>query len=176
MASTVVFTIGHSNRPFDEFLALLQEHSIRHVVDVRKLPGSKRYPQFNEDSLSKELSVQGIKLTRSLGLTGRRKVSKDVSFDVNSWWQNRSFHNYADHALTEEFHTALDELCKLGAAEVTAIMCSEAVWWRCHRRIIADYLLINDYEVQHIMGPGQLMPADLSAGAKPQSDGTIVYP
>jgi len=176
VGGTVVFTIGHSNRPFEEFLELLQEHSIRHVVDVRKLPGSKRYPQFNADTLAETLSEHQIDLTRSAGLTGRRKVSKDVAFNVNAWWQNRSFHNYADHALSEEFHAALKDLCETSTTQVTAIMCAEAVWWRCHRRIIADYLLTKSYQVEHIMGPGQLMTAELSDGASPQSDGSIVYP
>lgn len=171
-----VFTIGHSNRDLDEFLELLFEHSIRHVVDVRKLPGSKRYPQFNADTLGEQLSQQGIELSRSEGLTGRRNVSKEIAFEVNAWWQNRSFHNYADHALSTEFRRALSELDDTARAQPTAIMCSEAVWWRCHRRIIADYLLVADYRVEHIMGPGQLMTAELSDGATPQSDDSIVYP
>jgi uncharacterized protein (DUF488 family) len=176
VADTPVFTIGHSNRQFDEFLALLEEHSVQHVVDVRKLPGSKRYPQFNEDALADALSEHGITLSRSPGLTGRRNVSRDVAFTVNAWWQNRSFHNYADHALGDEFQQALGALGQLSQEQVTVVMCSEAVWWRCHRRIIADYLLAHDYHVAHIMGPGQLMDAELSDGAMPQEDGTIVYP
>ena len=176
MGGTVVFTIGHSNRSFTEFLELLQEHSVTHVVDVRKLPGSKRYPQFNADDLTEHLADHRIALTRSTGLTGRRKVSKDVEFQVNAWWQNRSFHNYADHALSEEFHTALQLLCETATTQVTAVMCAEAVWWRCHRRIIADNLLTQCYQVEHIMGPCQLMTAELSAGAAPRRDGCIVYP
>src|SRR5699024_255587 len=101
--------------------------------------------------------------------------SKDVPFEVNAWWQNRSFHNYADHALSQEFHEALSDLEKLGTEMSTAIMCSEAVWWRCHRRIIADYLLANKHRVEHIMGPGQLMTAEFSDGAVVQDDGTIHY-
>ncbi|NWN88364.1 MAG: DUF488 domain-containing protein [Micrococcaceae bacterium] len=176
MNHTVFFTIGHSNRSLAEFVKLLTENAVQQVVDVRKLPGSKRYPQFNADTLTEELSKHGIELTRSAGLTGRRNVSKDIDFAVNAWWQNRSFHNYADHTLTSEFQQALTELRDLGAEHATAIMCSEAVWWRCHRRIIADYLLANDHPVEHIMGPGQLMTAELSDGAVPQSDGTVLYP
>lgn len=176
MRDITVFTIGHSNHEFDDFLALLQEHAVQHVVDVRKLPGSNRYPQFNADTLADALSSYDISLSRSAGLTGRRKVSKHVPFEVNAWWKNRSFHNYADHALSQEFHTALTQLGRLGSTQTTAIMCSEAVWWRCHRRIIADYLLAHDYAVEHIMGPNQLMTAELSDGASPQADGTIVYP
>ena len=176
MARPTVFTIGHSNRSLEEFIELLEENSIRHIVDVRKLPGSKRYPQFNADTLAEQLADHDIALTRSSGLTGRRKVSKETAFAVNAWWQNRSFHNYADHALTDEFRHALSELQDTAQAQPTAVMCAEAVWWRCHRRLIADYLLVADYLVEHIMGPGQLMTAELSAGASPQDDGSIVYP
>lgn len=171
----VFYTIGHSNRSIEEFSELLEEHNIAHVVDVRKLPGSKRYPHFNADTLGDYLADQDVEFSRSAGLTGRRKVSKDVPFEVNAWWQNRSFHNYADHALSQEFHEALSDLEKLGTEMSTAIMCSEAVWWRCHRRIIADYLLANKHRVEHIMGPGQLMTAEFSDGAVVQDDGTIHY-
>ena len=171
----VFYTIGHSNRTIEEFLQLLQEHNIKHVVDVRKLPGSKRYPHFNADTLGDFLAEHDIELSRSAGLTGRRKVRQDIGFEVNAWWQNRSFHNYADHALTDEFHDALTALEDLGSDVSTAIMCSEAVWWRCHRRIIADYLIAHDHRVEHIMGPGQLMAATLSDGAVVQDDGIIHY-
>lgn len=176
MTDNKVFTIGHSNREFEEFVELLREHSIRHVVDVRKNPGSNRYPHFNAETLAKSLSDYDICLTHSPGLTGRRTVSKETDFEVNAWWQNRSFHNYADHALTAEFREAFDALRRTSQQDPTAVMCSEAVWWRCHRRIIADYLLAHDYSVAHIMGPGQLMEAELSDGAVPQADGTIEYP
>ena len=171
----VFYTIGHSNRRLDEFLALLQEHEIEHVVDVRKLAGSKRYPHFDADALGQALADQDIGLSHSAGLTGRRKVSRDVAFEVNAWWQNRSFHNYADHALSKEFHAALAGLIELGSEQSTVIMCAEAVWWRCHRRIIADYLLINDHRVHHIMSPGHVMTAKLSDGAVTQDDGAIHY-
>lgn len=171
----VFYTIGHSNRTIEEFLELLQEHHIEHVVDVRKLPGSKHYPHFNADTLGEFLAEHDIGFSRSAGLTGRRNVSKEIPFEVNAWWQNRSFHNYADHALADEFQNALTDLESLGLQVATATMCSEAVWWRCHRRIIADYLLINDHHVEHILGPGQLMSAKLSDGAVAQDDGTIHY-
>lgn len=176
MVQTIFFTIGHSNRDLNEFLTLLYEHSIQRVVDVRKLPGSNRYPQFNADTLAGALSDEGIGLFRSTGLTGRRNVSTTVAFEVNAWWKNRSFHNYADHALSDEFQDALEQLCDTGTQQSTAIMCSEAVWWRCHRRIISDYLLAQGYAVEHIMGPNQRMTAELSDGASPQADGKIVYP
>lgn len=176
MSAATFFTVGHSNRAADEFLALLNDNGIQELVDVRKLPGSKRYPQFNADQLADSLSKNQIGFRRYSGLTGRRPVDHNISFDTNAWWQNRSFHNYADHALSDEFSQALQALLQTGADRVTAVMCSEAVWWRCHRRIIADYLLAREQSVMHIMGPGQSMAATLSAGAVPQADGTVLYP
>ncbi|MDN5839232.1 MAG: DUF488 domain-containing protein, partial [Yaniella sp.] len=105
MSHTTIFTIGHSNRDLTDFVELLRQQAIEQVVDVRKLPGSKRYPQFNEDTLAQGLSEHGIELTRNQGLTGRRRVSKNLAFETNAWWKNRSFHNYADHALSPEFQT-----------------------------------------------------------------------
>jgi uncharacterized protein (DUF488 family) len=170
------FTVGHSNRELDEFLALLEQSSVETVVDVRRLPGSSRYPQFNADALGAALADRGLGFMRLEGLTGRRPVSKEVPFDVNAWWENRSFHNYADHALSQDFRYALAALRDAGAGRRTAVMCSEAVWWRCHRRIIADYLLAAGDEVKHILGPGQVVPAELSAGAVLAQDGRVTYP
>ena len=174
MGTLPVFTIGHSNRPLDEFLELLRESDIEQVVDVRKLPGSTKYPQFNSGALKESLAENGITLIRLEGLTGRRPVSKDVPFEVNAWWENRSFHNYADHALSAEFSEALEEIWS--AASRTALMCSEAVWWRCHRRIIADHLLARGGEVLHILGKHQVNEAELSQGAVVGSDHEVTYP
>ena len=169
-------TIGHSTRSIEEFLELLQQAGIQKVIDVRRLPGSTRYPQFNQDALSASLAEAGIRYHWAEGLAGRRTVSKQIDFQTNVWWQNRSFHNYADHALGDEFREALAELRKQGEAEPLAIMCSEAVWWRCHRRIIADYLLAAGEQVRHIMAVGNAPEAELSAGAVVQADGRICYP
>ena len=155
---------------------MLEENAVTHLVDVRRLPGSNRYPHFNADSLADALAEHDIGFTRLEGLAGRRPVSKDIAFEVNAWWENRSFHNYADHALSDDFAAAFNELRDIGRQRSTAIMCAEAVWWRCHRRIIADHLLATEHDVHHIMGPGQLTPATLSAGATVKSDGTVVYP
>lgn len=159
------FTVGHSNRSLKEFLELLEENEVDLVVDVRRLPGSSKHPHFDEDALGASLGEVGVELVRSPALTGRRPVSKTVPFEVNAWWQNRSFHNYADHALSEEFRDALEEVRSWGSEKRVAVMCAEAVWWRCHRRIIADQLLARGEDVQHIMGPGQTMDAELSKGA-----------
>ncbi|MFC8304060.1 DUF488 family protein [Specibacter sp. NPDC057265] len=170
------FTIGHSNRSLDEFLELLQEGGIEQLVDVRKLPGSTKYPHFNADTLAASLSEVGIDFIRSAPLTGRRPVSKEVSFEVNAWWENRSFHNYADHALSEEFSAGLAELLQNPQAPRVALMCSEAVWWRCHRRIITDHLLAHGELVQHIIDKHQIKAAELSAGALIGSDKGVTYP
>ncbi|OYN96833.1 hypothetical protein CGZ96_11065 [Enemella evansiae] len=173
---TPVFTIGHSNRSLEEFIGLLQETEIERVVDVRRLPGSTRYPWFDESALAGSLAAQGIALDRLSALTGRRPVSKDVPFEVNAWWENRSFHNFADHALSAEFAEALATLQEWGALGRTAVMCSEAVWWRCHRRIIADHLLAHGADVRHIMGPKHVDRARLSEGAVIGGDLEVTYP
>jgi uncharacterized protein (DUF488 family) len=170
------FTIGHSNRTLAEFIELLQGSHIELVVDVRRLPGSARYPQFDQDSLSVALDEVGIRYRRAEGLTGRRPVSRDVPFEVNAWWQNRSFHNYADHALSDDFRSALAELREWGRTGRTVMMCSEAVWWRCHRRIIADHLLTRDVDVRHILGIGHIDAAQLSPGAVIDPQGNVTYP
>lgn len=176
MAGTPIFTIGHSNRDLPEFIDLLTGAEVAALVDVRKLPGSRKYPHFNDDVLAAELPAHGISYRRSEGLTGRRNVSRTVPFEVNGNWRNRSFHNYADHALGEEFARALDELLDAAAHTPTVLMCSEAVWWRCHRRIIADHLLAAGRDVRHIMGPGKTTPAELTAGGIVGEDGKVRYP
>ncbi|GGO65747.1 hypothetical protein GCM10010910_23620 [Microbacterium nanhaiense] len=174
--SEPVFTIGHSTRPLDDFLALLAASEIDVVVDVRKLPGSRRYPHFDADALSGSLREAGIAYERIPSLTGRRPVSRDVPFETNAWWQNRSFHNYADHALSSEFREGLAGLRAASAERRIALMCSEAVWWRCHRRIIADQLLAHGAEVRHILGEDHTDAATLSAGAVVGPGRLVTYP
>lgn len=174
--SGTVYTVGHSTHDLETFEGMLTAYGVTELVDVRKLPGSTRYPHFNEDVLAEALPGHGITYRRSEGLTGRRKVSKTVPFEINGFWRNRSFHNYADHALGEEFATAFEDL-RAGAMEhTTVVMCSEAVWWRCHRRIIADHLLAAGDEVVHIMGPGQAVAATLTEGAVVDGSGPVRYP
>lgn len=176
MGAHPCFTVGHSNRELGEFLACLEANGVTRLVDVRKLPGSARYPWFDANRLSAALAERGIEMLRWDALTGRRPVSREVPFDVNAWWQNRSFHNYADHALSRGFADALSELRRICASYRTAVMCSEAVWWRCHRRIIADHLLAAGEQVEHILGPDRAEPAVLSAGAVVGRDGGVTYP
>lgn len=171
-----LFTIGHSTRTVDEFLELLDAFGVERVVDVRKLAGSARHPQFNEDVLSASLADAGVDYRRAAALTGRRPVSREVPLDVNGWWQNRSFHNYADHALSDEFRRALGDLRIESRGTRLTIMCSEAVWWRCHRRIIADHLLAHGDDVRHILGVERAEPALLSEGAVIGGDLAVTYP
>ena len=170
------FTIGHSSRTLEEFVELLKAARVDLVVDVRKLPGSARHPHFDEDALSASLGELGVGFRRAEGLTGRRPVSRTVPIETNAWWENRSFHNYADHALSEEFRLALAELREWGSAHRAAVMCSEAVWWRCHRRIIADHLLAGREQVRHILGKDHIDPAQLSPGGVVAVNGTVTYP
>jgi uncharacterized protein (DUF488 family) len=170
-----VFTIGHSTRTIAEFAELLRSGPARLVVDVRTVPRSRRNPQYNADALGGELAEYQVGYARIAGLGGLRGRSSDIPPETNALWQNRSFHNYADYALSPDFGGALDELLELSATERCAIMCAEAVWWRCHRRIIADYLLVRGREVFHLMGDHRAVAAQLTPGAQ-ISGLKITYP
>ena len=170
-----VFTIGHSTRPIAEFAAMLQAAGVQQVVDVRRIPRSRTNPQFNLDRLGAELAPWQIGHCYIAELGGRRSRAHDVSPEVNGFWQNRSFRNYADYALSEEFAAGMEELVAAAGTRPTAIMCSEAVWWRCHRRIIADYLLASGWTVLHLMGGGRVEPARMTPGAESHED-RLAYP
>lgn len=171
-----IYTVGHSTHDFATFVAMLSEAEVTDLVDVRKLPGSKKFPHFNNDYLAVHLPEHGIGYRRVEALTGRRPVSTTVPFEVNGNWQNRSFHNYADHALGEEFQEALQQLIDDSRTHTTAFFCSEAVWWRCHRRIIADHLLARGEDVRHIMGPGNFTQATITKGGVVGDDLIVRYP
>lgn len=170
------FTIGHSNRSLEAFVALLRDADIGLVADIRTVPRSRANPQFNKDTLPESLAGYGISYDHIAALGGLRGKAKAVPQEVNDFWSNRSFHNYADYALTAPFAAGLSHLINAGRRERCTIMCSEAVWWRCHRRIVADYLIAGGESVFHIMGEGRADPAKLTPGAVIRSDGTIVYP
>jgi len=169
------YTIGHSTRSIEEFVALLQECGVRLVVDVRTVPRSRTNPQYNRDALPDALAPFQIGYEHVAALGGLRGKKRDVAPDVNGFWQNKSFHNYADYALSESFRDGLAHLRALGAARPCAIMCAEAVWWRCHRRIIGDYLIAAGETVCHILGRGHIEQARLTEGARP-SPGGVAYP
>lgn len=169
------FTVGHSDHSLEDFLRMLREAGADTVVDVRRLPGSRKYPWFDQDPLAASLEETGIGYRHVPALTGRRPRQPDVDPEVNGFWENRSFHHYADYALSQEFREGLEQVRGEGG-ERPALMCAEAVWWRCHRRIIADHLLGLGETVRHIMGPGKTTEAQLTRGALVHEDGQVTYP
>jgi uncharacterized protein (DUF488 family) len=171
-----IFTIGHSTRAIAEFVALLHRSAVDLVVDVRSIPRSRTNPQYNEDALPAALAPAGIGYRHVDALGGRRHRRKGAAASPNTLWRNDAFRNYADYAATAAFRAGLDELRTLSRDHCCAIMCAEAVWWRCHRRIIADYLLAEGSAVAHIMGPGKIDPATPTPGLRAAAEGTLVYP
>jgi uncharacterized protein (DUF488 family) len=170
------FTIGHSTRAIEEFVSLLHGSEVQVVVDVRTIPRSRRNPQFNKDSLPNTLRDHQIGYEHMLELGGRRAKQPFAEPSPNTFWTHESFRNYADYALGDEFGAGFACLRDLGRRRRCAIMCAETVWWRCHRRIITDYLLVAGESVLHILGPGKVEPAELAVEARPQPDGTLIYP
>lgn len=170
------FTIGHSNRSYEEFAALLTAANVSLVADIRKMPRSRANPQFNEDTLADALTATGIAYEHLAALGGLRGKALNLSPEVNGFWTNKSFHNYADYAHSEAFRAGLEHLRALGHTHRCAIMCSEAVWWRCHRRIVADHLIAHGETLFHIMGQGRLEPARLTTGASVRPDRMVLYP
>jgi uncharacterized protein (DUF488 family) len=170
------FTVGHSTRDLEEFAHLLGFAQVQCVVDVRAVPRSRTNPQYNSDTLPRELAARGIGYVHRAalgGLRGRRKGEPSP----NTFWENESFRNYADYAQSETFRAALADLRVLGHKQRCALMCAEAVWWRCHRRIIADYLMAAGESVFHILGPPpRLDEASLTPAARPAGNGILVYP
>ena len=159
-----IWTIGHSRRTIDEFISLLQANQIRLLVDVRSLPGSKRYPQFNKEALADSLGKTGIHYEHFPELGGRRKAKPESK---NTAWRNASFRGYADYMETEEFRKGVERLLDLaGGAGPTAIMCAEAVWWRCHRSLVSDYLKARAIEVMHILDASKTQPHSYTSAAR----------
>ncbi len=160
-----IYTVGHSTKAIPEFVELLEPVRIEIVVDVRSIPKSRRNPDYNLDRMPELLAARQIGHEHIVELGGRRGKARGVSPDLNAFWDNQSFHNYADHALSEDFAMGLGRLVEITHRHRCAIMCSEAVWWRCHRRIIADYLIARGREVLHLMTPARATPARLTTGA-----------
>ena len=170
-----IHTIGHSTRSIPAFVDLLKVGSVGTVVDIRTTPRSRTNPQFNIDTLPDALSAWQIGYVRIGELGGRRPKSRVVPPEVNGFWSNRSFHNYADYALSDSFRSGLARLEELSLERRVAIMCSEAVWWRCHRRFVADYLLHDGRAVFHLMDPARATIASMTPAAR--VDGaSLVYP
>jgi uncharacterized protein (DUF488 family) len=158
-----IWTIGHSTRSIDDFISLLKKNEIKLLADVRSWPGSKRYPQFNREALAESLNAHGIRYEHFPELGGRRKPNADSR---NTAWRNASFRGYADYMETEEFHKGLERLLAVaGEAGPAAIMCAEAVWWRCHRSLISDYLKACEIEVMHILDANKIEPHPFTSAA-----------
>ena len=170
------FTIGHSIRSIQDFVDLLRPAEVQLVVDVRTVPRSRANPQYNGDVLAETLSAFKIGYTHIVALGGLRAHARDIAPSVNAFWENQSFHNYADYAMTDAFRAGLAELRELGHAQRCAIMCAEAVWWRCHRRIIADYLIAAGETVFHILRAGHIEPARRTGAARPGPREALIYP
>jgi uncharacterized protein (DUF488 family) len=169
------FTIGHSTRPIGMFIELLAASKIGFVVDVRTVPRSRTNPQYNRQLFAASLSGSQIAYEHIAELGGLRPRSRDIAPGVNGFWENQSFHNYADYAMGAGFQSGLARLRELGSVHCCVVMCAEAVWW-CPRRIITDYLLVAGEQVFHILGPGKIAPATLTKVARPQPDGALTYP
>ena len=159
-----IWTVGHSTRAIDQFISLLQANDIKLLVDVRTLPGSRRYPQFNQETLADSLGKVGIRYEHFPELGGRRKPSLDSR---NHAWRNASFRGYADYMETDKFHKGIERLLNLASESgPTAIMCAEAVWWRCHRSLISDYLKADGVEVIHILEKSKTEPHPYTSAAR----------
>jgi uncharacterized protein (DUF488 family) len=168
-----IFTVGHSTRTAPEFLALLETYGIRRLVDVRRYPGSRRHPHFSREQLAPALEGVGIEYVHALELGGRRTPQPDSQ---NTAWRSASFRAYADHMAGAEFQIWLARLAAWATGSDTAIMCAEAVPWRCHRQIIADALVARDIEVVHITAPDRATSHTLSPHAHVGIDGVVRYP
>jgi uncharacterized protein (DUF488 family) len=159
-----IWTIGHSTRTIDEFISLLTENEIKLLADVRAWPSSKRYPQFNKDTLAESLNAHGIGYEHFPELGGKRKSKSDSR---NTAWRNASFRGYADYMETDQFQRGIKRLLEVAAESgPTAIMCAEAVWWRCHRSLIADYLKARGLEVLNILGANKVEPHPCTSAAR----------
>ena len=168
-----LFTIGHSTHPLDGFLTLLARHGIEALADIRRFPGSRKYPHFNREHLASALPEAGVEYRWFEALGGRRKQPGGST--RNHGLRNESFRNYADYMSTQAFHEAVGQLLEFARRRRAAFMCSEGLYWRCHRRLVSDYLLVLGIEVQHIMPTGGLRPHSLTDGARIDG-GDLSYP
>jgi len=166
-----VWTIGHSTRTLEHFVEMLQSFNIKMLVDVRSFPGSKRYPQFNKENLETSIPGNNIGYVHLRSLGGRRPAKKESK---NTAWRHPAFRGYADYMETEEFRKGIEELELIATKQRTAYMCSEAVWWRCHRSMVSDYLKLNGWTVHHIMETGKATEHTYTQPAK-IIDGKLSY-
>lgn len=170
--SNTVWTVGHSTRPGEVFLSVLAAHGIQAIADVRRFPGSRRYPWFASETLATQLPAEGIAYRWLPQLGGRRRAQPG---SPNGGWRNAAFQGYADHMASAEFHEGLQHALDLAAAKNTALMCAESLWWRCHRRLIADLLQHRGYRVLHILDEKPAQPHPGNPAAQSVGDG-LIYP
>jgi len=168
----ILYSVGHSNRPLDELLALIDSHGVRGIADVRAFPASRRWPQFNREPLAQALHACGIVYDWLPKLGGRRRRPRPDS--PHTAWTVEAFRNYADHAESAEFAEGLAQLLAAAQARTTAFMCAEALYWQCHRRLIADQLVVRGYSVRHIQSQGRAVEHRLPEFAR-VVDGRIIY-
>jgi uncharacterized protein (DUF488 family) len=171
----VLYTIGHSNRSAREIVEALASFGVTRLLDVRRFPASRSQPQFNGPAFAKVLRRAGISYLHMEELGGRRSKSRRAAERRNAGWEHQAFHNYADYAETPPFQRALKELLAMARQETCAILCAEALWWRCHRRIIADYVMARGVEVVHIFPDGKGQPAFMTPFAVVRDKGRIQY-
>ena len=174
MQKIQLFTVGHSNHSAEKFLQLLLQHEIEVLVDIRRFPSSRAFPYFNQDELSAALNANGIQYEWITKLGGRRPKVKGFE-SPNYGLHIDSFRNYADYMLTEEFQDGMTQLAAIAAVKRTAIMCSESVFWRCHRRLVSDFVVANGGSVQHIFPDGRGKPHSMTEGAS-VDNGVLTYP
>lgn len=170
-----IFTIGHSTRALDAFIAALKSAGVDAIADIRRFPRSRRYPHFNGEALAPALAAEGIAYRHFPALGGRRGKRADGTPSPHTLWREETFRNFADYAETAEFRAAFDAVAAMGKSGSPAIMCAEAVWWRCHRRIVADYLIAAGIAVEHIFDEKKREVAKLTPGAHLRPDGSILY-
>ena len=170
-----IYTIGHSRHPTERLVELLRSRQVARLLDVRRIPFSRRNPQFSRDRLADDLARHQIAYRHLEDLGGLRDAPMQAGGAADAAWRKTFLRSYAEHARTRPFRDALDTVCHVAQSQTCAIMCAEADWRQCHRQIIADYLIVRGLEVLHILADGGVEPAVLSPSASPASDGTLHY-
>jgi uncharacterized protein (DUF488 family) len=170
-----VFSMGHSNHPLDRLLGLLAQHRIEALVDIRRFPGSKKFPYLSQNNLAATLREAGIEYHWIEGLGGRRRSTNAETASPNLGLRNEGFRNYADYMLTEVFRQAVERLLAIAGRKRTTMMCAEAVYWRCHRRLVSDFLVTQNVAVRHIFPNGEVRPHTLTEGVRVEQ-GMVTYP
>ncbi|MHB9065200.1 MAG: DUF488 domain-containing protein [Pirellulaceae bacterium] len=170
-----MFTIGHSNHPMEGFVKLLKQHEITSVVDIRRYPASRKFPHFNREQIQATLKSEGIDYHWFEALGGRRRQAKDDPPSPNLGLRNESFRAYADYMITADFRQAVGDLLTIAGSQLTTIMCAEALFWQCHRRLISDYLVANGASVQHLFSTGDVRTHSVTEGVQVSGD-TVTYP